>query len=133
LLPLRCFCASSDVRSGGRIHHLSANHSGETAAHFNRLCTFVPSTLLHRRIQVLDMNRRAAPFAVVLSVVSLAAAMVLVAQTQRHALMLLDPSIDDISAAFSETDRASQVLSKEGGLSLTGRDYQASRLSRRRS
>ena len=79
------------------------------------------------------MNRRAAPFAVVLSVVSLAAAMVLVAQTQRHALMLLDPSIDDISAAFSETDRASQVLSKEGGLSLTGRDYEASRLSRRRS
>lgn len=50
--------------------------------------------------------------------------MLLIAGTQRSALELLDPSLNDISSAFSETDRASQVLSKEGGLSLVGRDYE---------
>lgn len=70
------------------------------------------------------MNRRLAPVAVALSVISIGTAMFLIAGTQRSALELLDPSLNDISSAFSETDRASQVLSKEGGLSLVGRDYE---------
>ena len=68
------------------------------------------------------MNRRLAPVAVALSVISIGTAMFLIAGTQRSALELLDPSLNDISSAFSETDRASQVLSNEGGLSLVGRE-----------
>jgi|LauGreDrversion4_2_1035121.scaffolds.fasta_scaffold2264019_1 hypothetical protein len=70
------------------------------------------------------MNRRLAPLVIVLSVASICAALILVAETQRSALILLDPSLNDIASAFSETDRASQVLSHEGGLDLAGRDYQ---------
>jgi len=72
------------------------------------------------------MNRRVAPLAIVLSVLSLCAALLLVAGTQHTAPILLDPSLDDIASAFSETDRASQVLTKEGGLGLAGRDYEVS-------
>jgi hypothetical protein len=72
----------------------------------------------------LRMNRRVAPLAIVISVASICAALVLVASTQRAALVLLEPAMDDITSAFSETDRASQVLAHEGGLDLVGRDYQ---------
>ena len=75
---------------------------------------------------LLQMNRRVAPLAIVLSVLSICAALLLVAVTQHTALILLDPSMDDITSAFSETDRASQVLTKEGGLGLAGRDYEVS-------
>jgi hypothetical protein len=74
------------------------------------------------------MNRRTAPVAIVLAAVSIGAALILVAGMQGSAFapILLDPSLNDISSAFSETDRASEVLSDEGGLSLVGRDYEVS-------
>ena len=70
------------------------------------------------------MNRRSAPLVVFVSVIMVGAATMLVAGMQRGAEVALDASMDDISSAFSETDHASQVLSKEGGLSLVGRDYE---------
>ena len=78
------------------------------------------------------MNRRTAPVAIVLAAVSIGAALILVAGLQGSAFapILLDPSLNDISSAFSETDRASEVLSDEGGLSLVGRDYEVSFLRR---
>ncbi len=74
------------------------------------------------------MNRRTVPAAIALAAVSIGAALILVAglQSSAFAPILLDPSLDDISSAFSETDRASEVLSNEGGLSLVGRDYEVS-------
>lgn len=74
------------------------------------------------------MNRRTVPAAIALAAVSIGAALILVAGLQGSAFapILLDPSLDDISSAFSETDRASEVLSNEGGLSLAGRDYEVS-------
>ena len=74
------------------------------------------------------MNRRTVPAAIALAI---GAALILVAGLQGSASpILLDPSLNDISSAFSETDRASEVLSDEGGLSLVGRDYEVSFLRR---
>ncbi len=70
------------------------------------------------------MNRHTAPLVIVIGAVLLGAATMLVAGMQRRSQIVLDGSMDDISSAFSETDQASQVLSKEGGLSLVGRDYE---------
>jgi hypothetical protein len=74
------------------------------------------------------MNRRTVPAAIALAAVSIGAALILVAglQSSASAPILLDPSFNDISSAFSETDRASEVLTNEGGLSLVGRDYEVS-------
>jgi hypothetical protein len=81
---------------------------------------------------IADMNRRTVPAAIALAAVSIGAALILVAglQGSASAPMLLDPSLNDISSAFSETDRASEVLSNEGGLSLVGRDYEVLLLRR---
>jgi hypothetical protein len=61
---------------------------------------------------------------IVLSALCVGSALVLIAGTRQDNYYLEDTSINDIISAFSETDRASQVLSKVGGLSLVGRDYQ---------
>ena len=64
--------------------------------------------------------------AIALAAVSICAALILVAGSQSKAFapIVLDASMSSISSAFSETDRAANIMSNEGGLSLAGRDYE---------
>ena len=74
------------------------------------------------------ITRRRASAAMALSLIGVCAALILIAGTQSHVRSLLDQPLDQIVSAMSETDRASAVLSKEGGLSLVGRDYEVNQM-----
>ncbi len=74
------------------------------------------------------ITRRRASAAMALSLIGVCAALVLIAGTQSRVHSLLDQPLDQIVSAMSETDRASAVLSKEGGLSLVGRDYEVNQI-----